>query len=115
MLLLGYRQLVGMRMNVGGEDLVCVLGPGPCCLRLAALDRVSGRGHGALGGREVMLCAWGRGWVGKETPPWVGRDRRNIHLDSPAWAVLQESSGQQTQVPVEAPSDPGLYSFQFNK
>lgn len=27
----------------------------------------------------------------------------------------EESSGQQTQVPVEAPSDPGLYSFQFNK
>nr|XP_035970330.1 RNA-binding motif, single-stranded-interacting protein 2-like [Halichoerus grypus] len=32
-----------------------------------------------------------------------------------AGVAAEESGGQQTPVPVEAPSDHGLYSFQFNK
>lgn len=44
----------------------------------------------------------------------VGRDERNARL-TPASAVLQESGGPQTQVPVDAASDHGLYSFQFSK
>ncbi|XP_048971627.1 RNA-binding motif, single-stranded-interacting protein 2 isoform X4 [Canis lupus dingo] len=45
----------------------------------------------------------------------VGRARRIAQLDPRALAVVQESGSQQNPVPVDAPSDHGLYSFQFNK
>lgn len=35
--------------------------------------------------------------------------------DCPPFVMLQEHSGQQHQVILDAPTDLGLYSFQFNK
>lgn len=111
-------------MKAGRNDLDCVLGVS----LNEALPHLRpggpwGRcGLACRGGDAVRVRALARG-VGAGGPggaprraaaALVGRDERNARL-TPASAVLQESGGPQTQVPVDAASDHGLYSFQFSK
>lgn len=74
-----------------------------CCMRtLTLVWEWEGRGrHSPLSGFYVG-CFSGRG----------GKDAQMTLL---LWLWLQENSGQQSQVTMDAPSDHGVYSFQFNK
>ena len=71
---------------------------------------------------RINTGVWG--WVGWERHSSlagfqpdcpVGGEGRAHRATLLLWLWLQENSGQQNQVTVDAPSDHGVYSFQFNK